>query len=302
MYNKGGIIIEEKRRKLPLTSDIVFKRVFSKEGNEDILKSLLEAILEIEIKEVIVKNPELPRDIYDTKAGILDVKVEIDKNIICDIEMQVKDLRNMDKRSTYYMSRLISEGLKKNEDYINIKNTIVINLLNFEFYKRNSYRSIAHMKFEKTKEREYVDMGIQHEEEIATKDVEMHFIEIPKFIKKNPEAETKLEQWLWLIAGREEKIKMAKKRNKEIEKAMKIIEEMSMDEKEWELYESRRMAIMDYNSGISSAKEEGIKEGLKEGKKEERIRIAKEMLKLEIPIEKIEKATGLTKEEIEKIL
>ena len=55
---------------------------------------------------------------------------------------------------------------------------------------------------------------------------------------------------------------------------------------------------MDYNSGISSAKEEGIKEG----KKEERIRIAKEMLKLEIPIEKIEKATGLTKEEIEKIL
>ena len=196
------------------------------------------------------------------------------------------------------MSRLISEGLKKNEDYINIKNTIVINLLNFEFYKRNSYRSIAHMKFEKTKEREYVDMGIQHEEEIATKDVEMHFIEIPKFIKKNPEAETKLEQWLWLIAGREEKIKMAKKRNKEIEKAMKIIEEMSMDEKEWELYESRRMAIMDYNSGISSAKEEGIKEG----KKEERIRIAKEMLKLEIPIEKIEKATGLTKEEIEKIL
>ena len=36
-------------KKLPLTSDIVFKRVFSKEGNEDILKALLEAILEISI-------------------------------------------------------------------------------------------------------------------------------------------------------------------------------------------------------------------------------------------------------------
>ena len=44
-------------KKLPLTSDIVFKRVFSKEGNEDILKSLLEAIIEKKINKVIVKNP-----------------------------------------------------------------------------------------------------------------------------------------------------------------------------------------------------------------------------------------------------
>lgn len=48
-------------KKLPLTSDIVFKRVFAREGNEDILKALLEAILEIPIKQVIVKNPELPQ-------------------------------------------------------------------------------------------------------------------------------------------------------------------------------------------------------------------------------------------------
>ena len=50
---------------------------------------------------------------------------------------------------------------------------------------------------------------------------------------------------------------MAKKENKEIKKAIDIIDEMSMDEKEWELYESRRLAIMDYNTGIEEAKEEG---------------------------------------------
>ena len=145
-------MVKNIEKRLPLTFDIVFKRVFSKEGNEDILKSLLEAILEISIQNVVVKNPELPRDLYDSKAGVLDVKVEIDKDCLCDIEMQVKDLRNIDKRSTYYMSRIVSDGLKKNEDYTQIKNTIVINLLNFEFYQRNSYRSVAHMKFEKTEE------------------------------------------------------------------------------------------------------------------------------------------------------
>ena len=137
------------------------------------------------------------------------------------------------KRSTHYMSKMLSDELKKSEEYIQVKKTIVINFLNFEFYQRNSYRSVAHMKFEETKPQEFIDMGYTKEDEIATKDLEMHFIEIPKFVKKNPEANTKLEQWLWLIVGREEKIKMAKKENKEIKKAMDIIDEMSMDPKEW---------------------------------------------------------------------
>ncbi len=51
-------------------------------------------------------------------------------------------------------------------------------MLNFEFYQRNSYRSVAHMKFEKTKENEFVDMGYRREDKIATQDLEMHFIEI----------------------------------------------------------------------------------------------------------------------------
>ena len=95
-------MVKVTKKKLPLTSDIVFKRVFSREGNEDILKSLLEAILEIPIQDVVVKNPELPRNLYDSKAGILDVKVEIDKDCLCDIEMQVKDLGDMDKRKWIY--------------------------------------------------------------------------------------------------------------------------------------------------------------------------------------------------------
>ena len=285
---------KEERKKLPLTSDIVFKRAFSKEGNEDILKALLEAILDKTIQQVIVKNPELPKNLYDSKAGVLDVKVEIDENIICDVEMQVQDFGNIDKRSLVYMATLETEGIKKGEDYKQAKKVIAINLLNFEYYKRNSYHNIAHMKFEKTKENEYVNMGYSDEEELATNDLEMHFIEIPKFEKKNPEAETKLEQWLWLLAGREDKLEMAKKENKEIKKAMDIINEMSMDEKEWELYMSRQRAILDYNTGMRDAREEGARI--------KNIENAKNMLKEKIDVQIIEKVTGLTKEEIEKLV
>ena len=86
---------------------------------------------------------------------------------------------------------------------------------------------------------------------------------------------------------------MAKKENKELEKAMDIIDEMSMDEKEWELYESRRLAIMDYNTGMIKAREEGERKG--------KIEVAKRLIKLGISIDKIKEATELTKEEIEEL-
>ena len=305
------------RKKLPLTSDIVFKRVFSREGNEEILKALLEAILNIKIAKVEVKNPELPRNLYDSKAGILDIKVEIDKNTICDVELQIQNENNIDKRSAFYMAKLLSDEIRKGEDYIQVKKTIVISIVNFDFYKRNSYHHIAHMRFDETKQEDYVDLGYIEEDEIATKEFEMHYIELPKFIRKNTEIKTEIEMWLWFIIGGEEKVKMAKEKNEEIKKAIDLIDEMSMDPAEWEMYESRRLAIMDYNTGIHQAKldgieegkkegieegkKEGIEEGKAEGKKEEKEKIAKELLKIGMKKEEVQKITELSIEEIEKI-
>ncbi|EKC69701.1 hypothetical protein LEA_08152 [human gut metagenome] len=63
---------------------------------------------------------------------------------------------------------------------------------------------------------EFVDMGYKKEEEEATNTFEMHFIELPKFKQKNPDCNTKLEQWLWLIDGsEEEKVEMSAKENEE---------------------------------------------------------------------------------------
>ena len=53
-----------------------------------------------------------------------------------------------------------------------------------------------------------------------------YLIEFPKFKEKNPECNTKLEQWLWLIDGsKEEKVEMSAKENEEIDKAVELNEE-----------------------------------------------------------------------------
>ena len=51
--------------RLPLTSDYVFKRIFAREENNSMLKDFLEAILNIHINKVEVKNPELTPNMAD---------------------------------------------------------------------------------------------------------------------------------------------------------------------------------------------------------------------------------------------
>ena len=258
--------MEEKtlnRKSAPLLDDYIFKRTFTRDDPNGILRDLLESILKIKIRNVLVLNSEIPKDLLDEKASRLDIRAEIDNERIINIEMQVKYQSDIEKRSTLYMSKNISTQIKIAEKYGLLKPSIVINILNFNRYRRNSYHSIAHMKFEKTSKEEYVDLGYNPEEETATDVLEMHFIELPKFIKKNPEAKTKLEQWLWLIAGREDKIKMSKLDNPEVKKAMKLVEEVLSDPVEREILDAREMARLNYNSEMDYMREKGLNEGRK---------------------------------------
>ena len=137
----------------------------------------------------------------------------------------------------------------------------------------------------------------------------MHFIEIPKFKKKNPNVNAKLEQWLWLLAGEEEKIKMAEEKNKEVKKAVEVLDEMSMSREERERHEAILKAEFNYNTsmynmrqeGLEEGKKEGIKEGIIEGKRKKQIEIAKKLLKKNMTINEIQEITELSLEEIKQI-
>ena len=288
-------------KRLPITNDYIFKRIFAYEGNESILKDLLEAILKINIQKIQIKNPEIVPFTKDEKRGLLDIKVKLDNGTIIDIEMQMKNEKNTEERSTMYLGKMISEQLQSGEEYNLLKKSIVIFITNYNFLKRNSYHNVGKMKFDDAIKEEYVDVGYVKEDEIASKYLEIHYIELPKFVKRNPEKYTKLDQWMCLFTQNREGIEMAEKENKEIKRAVRALDFISADEKERERYNSIIMA--EYNRKVTEEKvrEEGIEIGKKEGKKEGKIEIAKKMLKEKVPVEMIEKFTELSKEEIEKI-
>ena len=220
----------DKNKTLELANDYIFKRVFSKKGNEDILKDMLESILEIKIGKIeVVPEAKLEKVHKEDKLSSMDLKSTVNKKITVDIEIQVKDYHNIVERSLFYISGLYHTGLKSG-------------------------------------------------------------------------GSKKLRQWLDFIANkRKEEINVAVKENEKIAKAQKEYEYLTGDAEVQRLAFLRDKWESDHNSDIAWNRREAKREGKKEGKKEEKIEIAKNLLKENVPIEIIIKATGLKKEEIEKI-
>ena len=304
--SKNKQTTQNEQKRLELTNDYVFKRIFAKKKNNKELKEFVEAILDIEIKKIEVKNPEITKNYADEKLGVLDIRATIDENTILDVEMQVSNVHTLVNRNIGYGARLIAEDIRVSETYKGLKKFISINILAENLLKRNTYHSIAHLKFEENNPKKYVNMGYKEEQEILTDKIEFHYIELQKFIKSKPGMNSKLEQWLWLLTGEDEKIKMASEENKTIEKVVEDLDEMSTDENERIEAFKRKLAIWDYNTTMAEAREEGEKSGRevgekigeKRGEQRKQQEIAKKMKEKGIEIETIVEITGLTKEEI----
>lgn len=271
-----------KNVELQLTNDYIFKRLFSKKGNEDILKDLLESILEIAIEKVeVMQEIELERVDIKDKLGILDIRAIINENITVDIEMQMVDEKNMIERTLFYWAGLYYTGLKRGQDYKLNNKVITINILMYNIFKKENYHTIATIRDNENNEK-------------ITDRLEIHFIELPKFLKSKEKGNKKLRQWLEFICN---------KRKGEVEMAVKENEKIAKANQEWEYLRGdeavKRMAFLrekwerDWNSGMHSAKEEGAKKGKEE--------VAIKMLEEGIDEKIILKVTNLSIEEIEKI-
>ena len=110
-------------------TDIIFRNIFGKEGNEAILEDFLEGIMGEKVKvKKLQSNEELSVENVYQKRAILDVKAELEDNRIVDIEMQNKEYYYYNKRLLYYLGKIITGQVKRGKKYTDIKEMIIINI------------------------------------------------------------------------------------------------------------------------------------------------------------------------------
>ena len=276
-------------------NDYIFKRLMGEEESKDNLIAFLNAVLNPDDQKKLVSlelldsNKELIKEMIFDKTGRLDVRAKTADGMQIDIEVQINNQKNMDKRTLFYWGKLFLEGIKQGEDYIKLSKVITINILDFDYLDIAKFHSTYHL---------WEDL---EENYLLTDLIEVHFIELPKFrrydqkdLKGNP-----LHRWLKFFDKMlsDEELKELTEMDSAIKRAEKKLEYLSSDEEALALYRAREDSTHERANLIYSGRMEGRIEGKIEGKVED----AKKMISKNMPFDLIAEITGLSIEEIKKL-
>ena len=109
------------------SSDIVFKSIFLKESNRDMLERLIEEAINKKVKVLEVKASELPKGSVYERGKILDVLVDSDEG---EINIEVNSYSNiyLHRRNASYIFSRYSSAVSRAGSFKDMKNYIQINL------------------------------------------------------------------------------------------------------------------------------------------------------------------------------
>ena len=171
-------------------NDIAFRKIFGDENKKVILISFLNAVLRLKgrnrIEEITLDNPFQLPILPNFKASIIDVKATDNYKNTFLVEMQVADVLGMDKRLLYYTSKEYSQQIVSGEKYTELKRVIFIGIFDFNFTKGDEYLS------------HHAICNVNTGEQII-KDMNFHFIELPKFLKQPQELDNVTDKWIYFL-------------------------------------------------------------------------------------------------------
>ena len=302
--NNKLTIKEKVKEDLTPKNDVIFKRIFGKKGNEEILKSFLESMLDVKITDLTLDhNTEILPETVTGKLARVDVLTRLSDGTLVDIEIQSEEGGYKEKRCLQYWSRLYSQDIQKGKDYLQLNKTICLWIVDASIYDEfKEYESTW-----KIRETRY---GIEGHFE----DLEIHIIELQKFRNTDIIKPSKKEFWLWFIDHtRKDLVDMSIRDVKEVEKAYEEYKKITSDRELMNAIINMDMAEMDNAQRITDARLKGEEEGIKKGeaigeargeargKRENKFEIARKLLNMKMSVEDIIEATGLTKEEVENL-
>ena len=283
---------------LDVKTDYAFKKVFGSEQSKPILLSFLNALLDFNgehITDLVIVDPYQIPLLKGMKDTYVDVKATLSNQTQVIIEMQVLQVEGFEKRVLYNAAKAYSKQLNKGQDYRLLNPIIALTVTDFTMFNGITEVSSCFQLLEKTYLINYSD------------DVQLVFIELPKFTKTETELETITDKWIYFLkhAGSLESIPATLKTEAAIEQAFEIANTASLSAEELELQEKRYDFIRLQRGAVAKALQQGLQQGLQrgwqDGKQEATQEIAKRLVQAGFDIPTIAKVTNLTEVEVKSL-
>ena len=264
--------------KYKFTNDILFKMLFVK--YPDLLEKLVAVLLKIQsdrIGKLEIRNPEMPPENMGDRFCRLDINMEVDGQRV-DLEIQVKDEGDYPERTLFYWAREYSTALHISGKYADLPRTIIISIVGFKLFDCVEYHS------------EYQPLEVTRHTALSDRMV-LHYYELQK-LPIAVTADNDLELWLSLFKAKteEELSKIEQLEVPEMNEAINAYRHITVTSEFREMERLRTKARHDEAQALYNAERKGRQEGIFE--------IARNLLRMDIPLERIIEATGLTHEEI----
>lgn len=255
-------------------NDFVFKRIFGSEENKDVLLAFLNRTFveagESPLTEIILLNPYTDKDSPRDKQSIFDIQAKTAEGKLINVEMQLFNKYDNEKRTLFYWSKQYSGQLEEGQSYKQLRKCVTINILNFSILPNNRYHSIFHLRED-------------HSNITLIDDIEIHIMELSKLNKQSIPKKGGLLNWLLFLRGEDTtNWEVLKMNEPALAKAMTALEYLSQDAEARRLYEMRQKALHDEASMLEGAREEG------------KLEVARNMLAKGIDITTIADLTGLS--------
>ena len=241
-------------------TDFAFKKIFGSSGSKDILISFINAMLrfgpEHEIVDLTIIDPYQAPKIKGMKDTYLDVKARSKDDREFIIEMQVLNVAGFEKRILYNAAKAYSIQIESAEKYIQLNPVIAITITDFIMFAETTQIISSFRLLEKNKFFEY-----------ANSDLELVFIELPKFNKMEEQLSDITDKWIYFLrnAGSLEFIPQTLKVEQPIFEAFQIANKANLTREELDDQEHREMFIQDQRGALTKAIEQGIQQGRQQG-------------------------------------
>lgn len=307
-------------------TDWGFKRLFGQEFSKDLLISFLNDLLvgELQVKNVVFKDKEELPSTKDQRGIIYDVYCETDKGERFILEMQNRWQPNFLDRSICYACRSVLEQVDKGKKE-----------------RENAYRflpiyTVCFMNYmpdheELSKFRTDIVLADKESGEIASNKLRFIYLVLPLFKKNVDECVTDFDKWIYVLKHMEALSRMPFTAQKEIFKQLEeYADSHRLTRKEWEAYENSLWIARDNMACMAAAENaakekgmaegraegraegmaegraegmaEGMAKGMAEGKTKAIIETARRLLNMGLDMEQVAQGTGLSIEEVRKLL
>lgn len=127
-----------KWRHATLTNDFLFNRVMK---DKDMLLPALQRILSPKkVSEIVSVDSQYQiKETFDAKGFRFDIRAKDANGVTYDVEMQVANQHNLEKRAVAYMSGMFSTQLETGDPYQKLRPVYVIFLTAFDPFKKHQY-------------------------------------------------------------------------------------------------------------------------------------------------------------------